>query len=176
MNNYLREIVFVAFATAKLLGRVKGIYILLFGTLSVTLCCLLMAAPIPPTTTYWAYGFPAMVLSVCGADTIYPTLTLFTAHSLPQEDQALGGALINAVGQLGRAIGLAVATAVQTAVIAADKGSDIKSVGTTKLPIGDASLLKGLFAANWVGFGLSVVSILLVVFAFRGAGVLGAKH
>ncbi|PVH93002.1 hypothetical protein DM02DRAFT_471457, partial [Periconia macrospinosa] len=59
-------------------------------------------------TTYWAYGLPGMILSVCGADTLYPTLTLYVARSLPAEDQALGGALVNSVGQIGRALGLAV--------------------------------------------------------------------
>lgn len=41
-----------------------------------------------------------MVLCVCGADTLFPSLVLFNAQSLPKEDQALGGALINAVGQV----------------------------------------------------------------------------
>lgn len=60
----------------------------------------LFAVPISPSTTYWAYGFPAMCLSVSGADTLFPALLLLTAHSLPQEDQAIGGAIINAVGQM----------------------------------------------------------------------------
>lgn len=41
--------------------------------------------------TTFAHNFIAMVLSVLGADTLYPTLTLFTAQSLPSSDQALGG-------------------------------------------------------------------------------------
>ncbi|KAK4888457.1 hypothetical protein LTR28_002941, partial [Elasticomyces elasticus] len=73
----------------------------------------LFAIPIPPSTTYWAFGFPAMCLSVFGADTLYPSLMLLISHFLPREDQALGGALINAVGQIGRSLGLAIGTAIQ---------------------------------------------------------------
>ena len=85
----------------------------MFGIVCCATSSFLFAVPIPPRTTYWAYGFPAMGLSVFGADTLFPSLVLFNSHSLPQEDQALGCALINAVGQVGRAVGLAIATAIQ---------------------------------------------------------------
>jgi hypothetical protein len=39
------------------------------------------AVPIPPTETYWAYGFPAMCLAVFGADTLFPALLVLVAHS-----------------------------------------------------------------------------------------------
>ncbi|OCL14597.1 drug resistance protein [Glonium stellatum] len=169
--------VMVAFVTANILSRIRGNYILMFGTLCVGISALLFAVPIPPNTTYWAYGFPAMCLAVFGADTLYPSLTLFTAHSLPQEDQALGGALINAVGQVGRAIGLAIGTAVETAVIAHKKGTTVSNVGNGEaIRPGDASLLSGLRAAEWLNFGFAITAFAVVLFAFRGAGKLGGKH
>lgn len=166
----------IAFATGFFLSRVRGNHILMFGTLAFSVSALLFATPIPPTTTYWAYAFPAMILSVLGADTVYPCLTLFTAKSLPQEDQALGGALINAVGQIGRAIGLAIATAVETAVIASEKGVPVDAVGGEDLGKGDPALLSGLRAAEWSTFGMAIAAFVLAAVAFRGAGYIGRKH
>ncbi|KAF2274026.1 MFS general substrate transporter [Westerdykella ornata] len=170
--------VITAFVTAQLLSRVRGDFILTFGTLAIGISSLLVALPLPTSTSYWAYIFPAMVLSTCGADTLYPTLTLFTAKSLPPEDQALGGALINAVGQVGRAIGLAIMTAVQTAVIAEKKGLSVDVVGGEgyKLGKGDEALKIGLRSASWFNAGIGVVAVAVVLLFFRGAGKVGGKH
>ena len=105
--------VLAAFMTSQLLSQVKVNYIVMFGIVCCATSSFLFAIPISPYTTYWAFGFPAMVLCVFGADTLFPSLVLFNSHSLPKEDQALGGALINAVGQVGRAICLAIAIAIQ---------------------------------------------------------------
>jgi len=167
--------VITSFIMAHLLSRVRGNILLMWANSCVAISNLLFAIPIPPHTTYWAYGFPAMVLSVFGADTIWPTLTLFASKSLPQEDQAVGGGLINAVGQLGRSIGLAIATAIETAVIAREMHVDVKEVGSTmKNAVGSLALLKGLRAAYWVGFAYAVAAFGVVAFAFRGAGKVGA--
>jgi MFS family permease len=164
-----------AFTTGLLLSRIPGNILLMFGTVCVAISALLYAVPIPPRTTYWAFGFPAMCLSVFGADTLYPTLTLFTAQMLPGADQALGGALINAVGQLGRAFGLAIATAVETAVIAAEDNVDVSKVGSKgAVGIGDPALLKGLRAASWTDFAFAIAAFFVVLIAFRGAGKVGA--
>lgn len=163
-----------SFLMAHLLSRVRGNHILMFANACVAVSNLLFATPIPPNTTYWAYGFPAMVLSVFGADAVWPTLTLFASHSLPQGDQALGGALINAVGQVGRSIGLAIATAVETAVIAHDMHVDVKEVGTTmKNAVGNPALLRGLRAADWVSFAYAVVAFLIAAYTFSRVGKVG---
>jgi predicted MFS family arabinose efflux permease len=156
---------------SQLLARVPTYLMLAVGNACVSIAALLFAAPIPPDTIYWAWSFPAMVLSVFGADTTWPSLILFTSHSLPPEDQALGGALINAMGQVGRAIGLAVATAIQTAVMARERGVDVQDAGAVEL--GDAASLVGLRAAEWWHFGLGIVALLVVLVAFRGTGIIG---
>jgi predicted MFS family arabinose efflux permease len=156
---------------SQLLARVPTYLMLAVGNACVSIAALLFAAPIPPDTIYWAWSFPAMVLSVFGADTTWPSLILFTSHSLPPEDQALGGALINAMGQVGRAIGLAVATAIQTAVMARERGVDVQDAGAVEL--GDAASLAGLRAAEWWHFGLGIVALLVVLVAFRGTGIIG---
>lgn len=155
----------------KLLAHVPTNYILTFGNASNVLSCLLFALPIPPTTSYFAYGLPAMILSVLGADTSWPGLMLFTSHSLPQADQAMGGALVNAVGQLGRALGLAVATAVQTAVMAGARGVSVQHSGP--LEVGEEATLRGLRAAQWTNFAIGALGLAVVLVLFRGAGIVG---
>lgn len=166
--------VLTAALCGKLIARVPTNYLLGFGNAANVTACLLLAVPIPPaSTSYFAYGLPAMVLAVLGADTAWPCLTLFTSHALPQADQAMGGALVNAVGQVGRAMGLAVATAVQTAVMAGARGVAVEASGG--LVVGDEATLKGIRAAQWVDFGLGVAGLGVVVVAFRGTGVIGKR-
>ena len=133
-----------------------------------------MAVPIPPSTSYFAYGFIAMCLSTLGADTLHPTLTLFTAQSLPPADQALGGALITAVLQIGRVMGLAIATAIQTAVevrlAPASTAADVADP-----PPESNALLQGLRAAEWFNFALAMTACGVVICAFRGREKVGRK-
>lgn len=163
--------VLTAAITARLIAIIPTYMLLMFGNLCMAVACLLFAAPIPPTTTYFAYGLPAMVLSVFGADITWPCMTLFTSHSLPQADQAMGGALVNAVGQFGRAIGLAIATAVQTAVMADARGTSVEDSGPMKT--WDQPTLKGLQAAQWFDFALGASNLLVVAVALRGSGIIG---
>ncbi|AEO55081.1 hypothetical protein MYCTH_2298499 [Thermothelomyces thermophilus ATCC 42464] len=160
-----------AAVVSQLLARVPTYLLLAFGNASVSLSALLFAVPIPPETTYWAWSFPAMMISVFGADTTWPCLVLFTSHSLPPQDQALGGALVNAMGQVGRAIGLAVATAIQTAVMSTERGVSVEEAGSVQ--VGDRASLLGLRAAEWWNFGLGISALAVVLVAFRGTGIVG---
>ncbi|KAL1891814.1 hypothetical protein Cpir12675_004819 [Ceratocystis pirilliformis] len=161
----------VAVVVSQLLSRVPTFYLLLFGNICNCIASLLFAVPIPPHTSYFAFGFIAMILSVFGADTTWPSLTLFTSRALPQEDQALGGALVNSSGQIGRSVGLALATAAQTAVMARARGVSVTDAGPT-IAWDDASL-KGLHAAAWLNFGLGMTSLSAVVIFFRGNYIVG---
>jgi hypothetical protein len=178
LQRLISHAVIVCFITAIMVSRVRGDYILVFGTLCISLASLLFAIPIPTTTSYFAYGLPAMVLSVCGADTLYVTLALFVAKTLPREDQSLGGALINTVGQLGRAIGLAIATAVQTAVMAKELGVTVAEVGAEGhgLKPGDPALKTGLRSTSYFNFSLGIAALVVALVFFRGAGKVGGKH
>jgi predicted MFS family arabinose efflux permease len=158
---------------SQLLAVLPAYRMLAFGNLCVSIACLLFAVPVPSDTIYWAYGFPAMVLSVFGADIAWPCLILFTSSALPQEDQALGAALVNAMGQIGRAIALAIATAIQTAVMSRERGVSVQQVGRVE-QWEEASLL-GLRAAEWLNFALGMSALGVVLFAFRGSGIIGQK-
>lgn len=102
-----------------------------------------------------------MCLGALGADLLAPALTLFTALSLPAEDQALGGGVCNSVVQIGRVIALAVATAIQSVVQRQQSGSvEVQEKGS--------AILSGLRAAQYFNVGLATLVFLVVIFAFRG--------
>ena len=114
-----------------------------------------------------------MCLSTLGADILHPTLTLFTAQSLPKEDQALGGALITAMLQIGRAVGLSIASAVETSV----EESYLPGAGLLEpsQKVGTYSLLQGLHAAEWFNFALAISAFVVVLCAFRGSERVGGQ-
>lgn len=163
--------ILVSFCIAYVITRVPTFFINLVGNCSVAVSCLLFAVPISPSTSYFAFGFIAMCLSVIGADTTWPCLTLFTSQALPAEDQAVGGALINAASQFGRAIGLAVSTAVSTAVIAHHRNVSVSDAGPIRQ--GDDASLAGIRAANWTNFGFALLSIAVIVMFFRSMEIIG---
>lgn len=69
------------------------------GTLGTAMACLLFAI-VDPKVIYWAYCFPAMLLSVLGVDIVYTAGTLYVAKiSLPHE-QSLAGALFQTMTEV----------------------------------------------------------------------------
>ncbi|KAI1347619.1 major facilitator superfamily transporter [Xylaria sp. FL0043] len=164
----------VAFAVSRLISRVPTWMLLVCANTSMSIACLLFAIPLPRSTSYFAFGLPAFVLSVIGADITWPCLTLFTSKSLPQEDQALGGGLINASAGVGRAIGLAIDTAIQTAILARERGVSVEQAG--KIAKWDEPSVVSIRSANWFNFGLSIFCIVVVCVAFRGTGIVGKRE
>lgn len=61
------------------------------GTTITSIASLLFAL-IVPSAPYWAFGFPAAVTSVVGADFVFAAGTIFIAKvSLPHEQSVAGG-------------------------------------------------------------------------------------
>jgi hypothetical protein len=170
--------ILITAVSGYLLSRVPGQYLLTVGVICTTCSSVLMAAPIPPETTYWAYGFPAMLLAVVGADTVYPCLSLYTTSSMPMKDQALTGGIFNTVGQVGRAIGLALATAVDVGVRqngGNGLGAALPGVNVEE-PEGHEQwvLLAALRTTQWLNVGMALVALLAVVTGLRKIGKVGA--
>jgi hypothetical protein len=70
-----------------------------FGTSFTGLAALLFAL-INPSSLYWAFGFPAPIVAVFGADFVFAAGTLFVAKvSLPHE-QSLAGGLFQTLTQV----------------------------------------------------------------------------
>ncbi|CAI6091695.1 unnamed protein product [Clonostachys chloroleuca] len=152
--------------SSQVLSRVDGYYMVLWCTACISVACLLFAVPIPPGTTYWAYGFPSMILLTIGGDMLFPCISIFVMNSIPEKDRAAGAAVFQTLGQVGRSVGLAVATAIQIAVMNDKSGRN----GTYRPH--DESLLRGLRAAEWFNFTISVTALAVAAYSFRGAGKL----
>jgi hypothetical protein len=79
--------------------------------------------------------------------------------------------LINASGQVGRAVTLAITTAIQTSIMAQERGVSVKTISQIKA--GDPVSLKGTRVANWFNFALGIFCMVLCAVAFRGTGIVG---
>lgn len=135
-----------------------------FGLGSAALANLLFAVPIPPSTSYFAYGLPAMCLAAFGADTVYPCIGLFTTQSLPRKDQGVAGAMFQTVASIGRAMFLPITAAIQA------------SAQTKELRTGEdgrLALLQGFRAAEWFCFACMIASLGMTIFGLRNIGKIG---
>lgn len=131
---------------------------------------------IVPFAPYWAFGFPAAVASVFGADFVFASGTLFVARvSLPHE-QSLAGALFQTLTQLGTAFGLAITTIVHNSVLRRDAAAaGIPSADAESLAPRDAQL-SAYHAAHWAGFAFAALGALLAAIFLRGVGVIGDRR
>ncbi|KAJ7490688.1 MFS general substrate transporter [Mycena latifolia] len=140
-------------------SRMPLVVLITFGTTFTGLGSLLFAL-IRPSAPYWAFGFPAAVVSVFGADFVFAAGTLFVAKvSLPHE-QSLAGGLFQTLTQLGTAFGLAISTIAFDAVD-----------GT-----GDDAPLEAYKAAQWTAFGMAVLCTSLAAVFLRGVGPVGSDE
>ncbi|KAJ7174024.1 MFS general substrate transporter [Mycena crocata] len=142
------------------ISRINLVSLIVFGTLFTGLASLLFAL-IDPSEPYWAFGFPATIVAVFGADFVFAAGTLFVAKiSLPHE-QSLAGGLFQTLTQLGTAFGLAISTIAYDSV----------AHGTG----GDAPL-KAYKAAQWSAFGMAMFCTLLAAIFLRGVGPVGSDE
>ncbi|KAI0272298.1 efflux transporter [Gloeopeniophorella convolvens] len=145
---------------ALTIARIDVVFIVAAGTL-LTGCACVFFAVIDTSAPYWAFGFPSACLIVLGADFTFASGTLFISKvSLPHE-QSVGGALFQAMTQIGSAVGL---SSRHLGVIV-DHEAD-----NAPLP----AQLKAYKAAMWTGFAFGIVCTMLSVF-LRGVGVVGQK-
>ncbi|KAI0076341.1 putative efflux transporter [Panus rudis PR-1116 ss-1] len=157
------------------IGRVPGIFLISFGCLCTGLAGLLFAV-INPNAIYWAFGFPAAVISVFGADFVFAAGALFVAKvSLPHE-QSLAGGLFQTMAQLGTSFGLAITTIVFDRVRTQsgnNMGVDVDPQGSNALP---AAQLRAFRAAQWTNFAFGAFACILALLFLRGVGVVGGPH
>ncbi|OAA71774.1 drug resistance protein [Akanthomyces lecanii RCEF 1005] len=156
--------VVMAISIAPLLSRISTVPVLLAGSLSTSISSLLFAVPIPTDTSYFKYGLWAMILATLGADSTTPCLYSIVSHAVSDEYQAVAGAMLNVSMQLGRVLGLAIATATQTAVTAKARHAHVG--GDTSVLPWDESSLKGLRAANWLNFSFGIASLVIIIAVF----------
>ncbi|WYZ45586.1 hypothetical protein EsH8_VIII_000902 [Colletotrichum jinshuiense] len=151
----------ISFAVSPALSRIRAFYILVFGLACGVASPFIMAIPaIPPETSYWAYGFPAMCLCF-SIEIVWPVISLLIAARLPSADQGLGSGLLQSANNVGRALGLAVATAVQTSAQWPAEGGGFA---------GSPGFLYGVRAAQWTNVGFSAAALGIAVAFFRDLG------
>ncbi|KAJ3490675.1 hypothetical protein NLI96_g1242 [Meripilus lineatus] len=154
------------------IGRVPAIFLISLGCFCTGIAGLLFAL-IDPDTTYWAFGFPASVITVLGADFVFAGGSLFIAKLALPHEQSLAGGLFQTMAQLGTAIGLSITTIVFDRVRrnqSVELGVVIDAVGSNAPP---EAQLKAYRAAQWTVLGLGLFSCILAVIFLRGVGIVG---
>jgi sugar phosphate permease len=146
------------------MDRIRGNYILSFGLGCATIANLLFAVPIPPSTSYFAYGFPAMILAAFGADTVYPCLGLYTTQSLPRKDQGVAGAMFQTVGGLGRAMFLPITSTIQ---------AEVQTRLIRNGAIESWAFLEGMRAVECFCVAGMGTALLMTIFSLRNMGKIG---
>ncbi|KAI0788398.1 efflux transporter [Fomes fomentarius] len=157
---------------ALVVGHVNVVILIVIGTLFTGLANLLFAV-IVPSAPYWAFGFPAAILSVFGADFVFASGTLFVAKVCLPHEQSVGGALFQTLTQLGTAFGLAISTVVYDATLekkAAELGVIVDDTGRNAPR--EAQLV-GYKDAMWTGFAFGLVGAILALAFLRGVGIVG---
>ena len=137
------------------LSRVDNRILMFLGSISYVLCTVLFAL-MSSTSSYWAFIFPGLIISVVGADLHYNVANMYVLSSMDKELQSTAGGVFNTVLQLGTGIGLGITTAVWNSVTG--------EKGEVRSGVADAVELemmeRGYRAVFWTlcGFaGLSIV-------------------
>ncbi|KAK6208856.1 drug resistance protein [Colletotrichum tabaci] len=152
----------ISFVVSPALSRIRAFDILVFGLVCGIASPFIMAIPaIPLKTSYWAYGFPAMCLCF-SIEIVWPVISLLIAASLPSADQSLGSGLLQSSNNLGRALGLPIATTIQTSA----QGPEMAVSGFP----GSPGFLYGVRAAQWTNFGFAIAAMGIAVAFFRDLG------
>ncbi|KAI5889843.1 MFS general substrate transporter [Schizophyllum commune H4-8] len=144
---------------AQFVAHISLVWLMLSGTLITSVAALLFGV-IDPNAPYWAFGFPAAITSVFGADFVFAAGTLFIAKISKPHEQSVSGGLFQTMIQLGTSMGIAVSTVVFDNVQ--------KMSGKTPL---DAYR-----AAQWTAFGFGALASVLAFIFLRGVGVVGHKE
>ncbi|KAJ8501416.1 hypothetical protein ONZ45_g12147 [Pleurotus djamor] len=162
------------FLVAQVVGRVPIVYIVVLGA-SVTSTASLLFAVINPATTYWAFGFPAAVFSVWGADFVFSSGTLFVAKTVAPHEQSLAGALMQTMTQLGTTLGVPVTTIVFNRVVEQKSRAMRWRLNSTGSNAPRPALLEGYKAAQWCAFGFGALAVLLALISLPGVGIVGHR-
>jgi EmrB/QacA subfamily drug resistance transporter len=142
----------------RLAGRFGPRRVLMAGIALALASLLALGLFLSARNTYWYHVLPATVLLSFGAMPAFVTLTLLATAGAKPEEHGLVSGIVNTMGQLGGALGLAVLVAV-----AAGRTSAAIAAG---LPQAEA-LIAGYRAALATGAGFIAVSLLIGAMGLR---------
>ncbi|KAI9056752.1 efflux transporter [Trametes sanguinea] len=162
------------FIVALVVGRIPVVYLIVIGTLFTGVANLLFAV-IDPGAPYWAFGFPATILSVFGADFVFATGTLFVAKVCLPHEQSVGGALFQTLTQIGTSFGIAISTIVFNATIAKSSLKEGVRVNKAGSNAPRPAQLVAYRDAMWAGAAFCFFGSILAFVFLRGMGVVGHR-
>jgi len=156
-------------------GRLNGQIIFMLGCIGTGIANLLFGV-IKPDVIFWAFGFPAAVLSVWGADFIMSGGSVFTAQVARPHEQSLAGGVFNTVNQIGTAFGMTITTILYDKTVrsqSAQMGIILDQQATNAPP---EALLVGYRVAQWTSFAFAMAGLVVSAVFLRGIGILGAEE
>ncbi|KZT59809.1 MFS general substrate transporter [Calocera cornea HHB12733] len=169
VTGFLVNVVF-----ALVSGVIPAQFLIMIGCIGTGLANLLFAV-IQTTAPYWAFGFPAAIVSVFGADFIFASSTLYGSHIAQHHEQSLAGGIFNTVTQIGTAFGMTITTIVYDTVI---RSQSVKEGVVLNEDGSNASLAAQLYGqrcAQWTSFAFAMAALAVAIVALRGMGIIGGS-
>ncbi|KAK7040368.1 hypothetical protein VNI00_009838 [Paramarasmius palmivorus] len=163
--------VFVAFVV----GYIPLVWLMGLGAM-ITSAASLLFALIDPNAPYWAFGFPAAILSVFGVDFVFTAGTMFIAKVAPLHQQSLAGGVFQCMTKLGTSLGLTISTVVFDNVLQNTSRRDGLPPPPDARHAEKYIQLRSYHAAFWSTFAFGVLSSILAFAFLRGAGLVGHKR
>ncbi|KZT57350.1 MFS general substrate transporter [Calocera cornea HHB12733] len=165
----------VALGFAFITPYISGQVLIVFGCAMTSVASLLFAL-INPQAMYWAFGFPAAILDVVGADIIMSGGSLVCSHLALPEEQSLAGGLFNTVTQIGISFATTISTIVYDRVVRARSAAQGVALDQYASNAPPDVLLDGYRAAQWTNFAFAIFGALVGTVVLRGIGRIGGKH
>jgi MFS family permease len=135
-----------------------GARTLLFPGLALIAAALALFALAPVGGAYASHILPVMLLMGAGAGLCFPALMTLAMSGASPRDAGLASGLVNATGQVGGALGLAV-----LATVSASRTSTLIARGRPAA----AALTDGYHLAFWIAFGLVIAAIAVAATVLR---------
>ena len=140
----------INFVAAMIMHRVSNKLLMIIGAVSLVITDVLFSIA-NKNSSYWAFAFPALVLSVVGADFEFTVTNMYVMSTLPREQQSVAGGLFNTVTRLSATVGLGVQTSVYNSLGGSAFGPS-------------AQLYRPYQSTFWVSLVGAVVALFLVPF------------
>ncbi|EGG08916.1 uncharacterized protein MELLADRAFT_84380 [Melampsora larici-populina 98AG31] len=149
--------------------------LVMIGCAGTMISCLLMAIA-DPESSYWGYSFPAIALSVVGADFVFAVGTMYGAKIASKDEQGVAGGIFQTFSQIGRAIGLSISTIVQVEVTKSEGRIYGVEVGSELHDAPRHIFLYGIRAGLWTCFASVALATLLAATCLNKMGYVGKEQ
>ncbi|KFA55543.1 hypothetical protein S40293_02028 [Stachybotrys chartarum IBT 40293] len=100
---------------ASTLHRIPNSILMAVGALAYVVGSVLLAVQ-DAHSSYWAFAFPSLVITVIGADFHFNVANMYVMQALPSHQQSLAGGIYNMLLRLGTTLSIGISTAVYSSV------------------------------------------------------------